>query len=348
MFKKIIFLLSFCLILTVYTVLAQEKETEVEKPRNEEAKPVETKRENETRSNDNSPRRESPPPKNENPPKREASNSDRARTSNKVRNDDSDETDKRKQDPNEEERRPKNPEKPPVEKPPTENPNNPVVSPNPPLNDQRRDDNQRRDKDKDEDGRDKDDKKRNRNRNNGGWGGYPYPSNYPSTVPGNPAPPFSMRDYFDKDDVFFDFADSYVEKAENYLPFFDTLPTNAFKPLYYAYGRKFFNNEFPWVSNNWTIYYEPDLDDIFVDFNALGNVKYERMVLYPIGDTIKKVNKKFDYNGSELRPVLVEKIPDMEQDKVYSFNVHDLPKGDYELRLIAKNGATVKHLIRLK
>ena len=72
------------------------------------------------------------------------------------------------------------------------------------------------------------------------------------------------------------------------------------------------------------------------------------MVLYPIGDTIKKVNKKFEYKGNQLRPVLVEKIPDIEQDKVYSFNVHDLPKGDYELRLIAQNGTTVKHSIRLK
>ena len=365
MSKKLLFLLSFCLILPVSAILAQEKETvtETEKARTEEVKQVETKRESETKPNnnssksDNSSRNNSSSTSNERSSKREDSDSGRDKTPKKDRDAEERQPNKRGKDNDDEDlRQPKRPERPPVDNPnpPVNNPDNPVVNPNPnppPVDNNNNNQGRNRDRDKDDkdrDDKDRDDKKRHRNRNGGWGGGYPYPSNYPTSVPSNPAPPFSMRDYFDKDDVFFDIYDSYIEKAENYLPFFDSSPSLAFQPLYYAYGRKFFNNEFPWVSNSWTIYYEPDLDDIFVDFTTLGNVKYERMVMYPIGDTIKKVNKKFDYKGSDLRPVLVEKIPDMEQDKVYSFNVHDLPKGDYELRFIAKNGATVRHSIRLK
>ena len=362
MSKKLLFLLSFCLILPVSAILAQEKETvtETEKARTEEVKQVETKRESETKPNnnssksDNSSRNNSSSTSNERSSRSEDSNSGRDKTPKKDRDAEERQPNKRGKDNDDDNvNRPKRPENPPVDNPnpPVNNPNPPAGNPNPPMIDNNNNQGRNRDKDKDDkdkDDKDRDDKKRNRNRNGGWGGGYPYPSNYPTSVPSNPAPPFSMRDYFDKDDVFFDIYDSYIEKAENYLPFFDSSPSLAFQPLYYAYGRKFFNNEFPWVSNSWTIYYEPDLDDIFVDFTTLGNVKYERMVLYPIGDTIKKVNKKFDYKGSDLRPVLVEKIPDMEQDKVYSFNVHDLPKGDYELRFIAKNGATVRHSIRLK
>jgi hypothetical protein len=363
MLKKLILLLTVTVIFSALTVFGQKKEQNEEDPSPQREtrveRPVETPREEPKRVE--TPREE---PKQVETPRAEPKRSDnssnnnnnesRQRPNRKEREPDSDEprpTRRPKDNDNDDENlnRPKRPEKPPVENPnPSDNPNPQPVENN--NNTQggnnNRDKDRDRDRDRNRDDKDKDDKKRNRNRG-GIWGGYPYPTNYPTTT-SSPSKPFSIRDYFDKDDVFFDIDNVYVDVPENYLPFFDDSPSIAFKPLYYSYGRRFFRNEFPFVADNWTIYYEPDLDDIYVDFLKLGQVKYERMVMYPIGETIKKASKKFDYKGNDVRPVLVEKIPDIEQDKIYSFNVHDLPKGDYELRFIARDGSTVKHLIRLK
>jgi hypothetical protein len=354
MLKKILLLSAFCLIFSVSLSFGQEerensprpepRERPIDIPRNDPPPPPPPR-------NDPPPppRNDPPPPRNDPPPPRDEPRTPVNPPSNNSGGNDSDSRSRRRDresDPeirrprddgggDEEGRRPGKPRRPP-EKPPTDNPPenpNPPSNPNPPNNGSKEND-------------DRDRQRRNRN---GGWGGYPYPQPvyYPptSTTP----PSFTWRLYFDKDDVFFNVYRTFIDSDQaNFLPYFDAVLSANYEPLYYTYGREFYLNEFPFVADDWTIYYEPDLDDVFVNFNKLGQPKYEKMVWFAVGETINKVNKKFKYNGQFVRPLLVETLPQVGADKLYSFNVKDLPKGEYEIRFIARNGTTLRHFIRLK
>jgi hypothetical protein len=72
------------------------------------------------------------------------------------------------------------------------------------------------------------------------------------------------------------------------------------------------------------------------------------MVWYPVGKTIGKVDKKFKNQGQGARPTIVESLEKHSADKLYSFNVHELPKGEYEVRFFNRNGVTFKQLVTLK
>lgn len=351
MFKRLLFLLLFCLIFSVLSFLGQEREREL--PSKPETREVEAPR------NDPPPPRNDPPPppppRNDPPPPREeprqsnnssssnnsSNNDEPSRARRRDRDSDSDQNRPGRGRSDEDLRKPRKPENPTPIPPPNPTPNpSPTPSPNPvpPGN------NNGSNSDKDKEDREEERRRRNRNRGN-----YPYPPvYYPAPVPTTPTT-FSWRMYFDKDDVFFNIYGTYVESNQaEYLPFFDTVLSGNYIPLYYIYGREFYRNEFPFVASDWTIYYEPDLDDIFVDFDKFGKVGYERLVMVALGDTIKSVNKKFKNSGQAPRPVLVETLPLVDKDKLYSFNVKDLPKGEYEIRFIARDGTTLKHSIRIK
>lgn len=349
MFKRLLFLLLFCLMFSVLSFLGQEREREL--PSKPETREVEAPRNDPPPPRNDPPpppppRNDPPPPRNDPPPSssNNSSNNDESnRSRRRDRDSDSDQTRPGRGRSDEDLRKPRKPENPAPNPPPNPNPTpnpSPTPSPNPvpPGN------NNSGDKDKDKERREEERRRRNRDRN----GGYYPPVYIPSPVPTTPTT-FSWRVYFDKDDVFFNIYSTYVESNQaEYLPFFDTVLSGNYIPLYYIYGREFYRNEFPFVASDWTIYYEPDLDDIFVDFDKFGKVGYERMVMVALGDTIKSVNKKFKNSGQTPRPVLVETLPLVDKDKLYSFNVKDLPKGEYEIRFIARDGTTLKHSIRIK
>ena len=96
------------------------------------------------------------------------------------------------------------------------------------------------------------------------------------------------------------------------------------------------------------MYYETELDDFFIDFNKLPSHNYQKLVIYPLGDMAKKVAKKLDKKGFESNPTIVETIPTINPDRIYSFNLTGLPKGDYELRLIADDCFVVRRIFTIK
>lgn len=356
MLKKLVVFSTLYLVFSVVAANAQKNESE-ETPQVQPAQTVERESSPPPSPPREEPRTETPkqseptppPPSNTSPP----STNDSPRSQNRR------ERDSDSENSNSNRRRDRDENKPPRRKPlPPGDIQNPPPSDNPPAppppdqnpapppnaegnNNQGRNRNWNKDRDEEKN------RRRRRSNGSGGWDNY---STTPIYVPSanTPTRPFSANDYFGSNDVFFNIYDVLLEKSFSYESFFEDSPSEAFQPLYYTYGREFFTNEFHFVSTDWTVYYEPDLDDIFVNFAKLGQTKFERMALYPVGDTIKKANKKFGYKGQFVRPVLVEKIPGIGADKLYSFSVHDLPKGEYELRLIARDGSTAKHFIRLK
>jgi hypothetical protein len=344
MFKRLFLLLTFCSIVSVLTVWGQKPENEapperpVEQPRNDPPPPP---RDDPPPRNDPPPPRSDPPP----PPREESrpsnpnsgsssnnsSGSDNSNSRERRRDRDNDaDTPRRGRKTDDEIKRPKNPENPPTENPnPTPNP--PPVGGNNPNQDER------------------DDRNRRRNRNGSWGGGYPYPPIYYPSPTTTTSSTFSWRQYFDKDDVFFNIYQSYLDpNSVNFSPYFESPLRADFEPLYYIYGREFFLTELPFVADDWTIYYEPDLDDVFVNLHKLGQAKFEKMVWFAVGDTYRKVTKKANYKGQTVRPVIVETLPQLASDKLYSFSVADLPKGEYEMRFIARDGTTLRHFIRLK
>lgn len=358
MLKKLVILSALYLVVFVVVSNAQKNKAEevpevqtervVESVSKPEPPREEPKRE-EPRTE--TPRQSSPPPSSSSQSNNSSpSNSDSSRSEGRKRRDPDSENPNgnRRRDRNRNENNPPRRKQPPpdVETPPpgdttTPPPNsgqNPVPSPT------NGDDKQGKNRDRDRN------RENNKNRRRRNGRGYDY-----STIPifpssSSPTPrPFSANAYFGENDIFFNIYGISVESdSSQFAPFFEDMPSEAFQPLYYTYGREFFINEFHFVSDDWAVYYEPDLDDVFINLAKLGQTKFERMVLYPVGDTVKKANKKFSYKGQLLRPVLVEKIPEIGADRLYSFSVHDLPKGEYELRLISRDGSIARHFIRLK
>jgi hypothetical protein len=159
----------------------------------------------------------------------------------------------------------------------------------------------------------------------------------------------SLSRYFNKNDVVYMTVDTYLEpNSERYLPYFESPLNINYEPLYPTYIREYFPNEFPFVTQGWIMYYEPDLDDFFIDFSKLGNANYEKLVLTPLGDLAKKVAGKLGKKGQESRPTIVETIPQIKTDRIHSFNLSGLPKGEYELRLVAGDGSTARKIITIK
>ncbi len=155
--------------------------------------------------------------------------------------------------------------------------------------------------------------------------------------------------YFGTNDVAYldyeSFADS---NPDNYLPYFENPLRPEFTPLYRVLIMET-SRDLPFYLAGWVFYYEPDLDNFFIDFAKFGQFKYERLVLLPAEDkTIKKVNKKFGYKGSVVRPVLVEDISNLATSSIYSFNLNELPEGSYILILVNQDGSTVKRRIEIK
>lgn len=177
-----------------------------------------------------------------------------------------------------------------------------------------------------------------------------FPTVIISTLPAHPNPTYtSLRRYFNKNDVVYMTVDSYSEQnSEKYMPYFESPLNSSYESLYPTYIREFFVNEFPFVGSGWAMYYEPDLDDFYIDFTKLRNTNYGKLVLIPMGDLAKKVAGKLNKKGQESRPTIVEPIPQLKTDRIYSFNLSGLPKGEYELRLLGRDGSTVRKIITIK
>lgn len=320
MAKKILFLLGFCLVLSVCITLGQKKErdNDGEKPQVEAPEPNKpTKRESETKPPYDSSKVYNPPPqdnsnsgrdKPQNPPS--PSNETRSENNRRGGNDNRDERnhgDRKDGDKNKE-------------------------------NDRKRGDKGKHDDDKDDKDRDKNRKRRH---GNGGWDPYPNNSTTP-TVIYTPLP-----SYFNKNDIFFKQFESYIDTvAQNYLPYFDKQLSINYKPLIHTDITEITLGNYPFQAYGWAFYYEPDLDDIFIDFSRFGNLEFEKVVLIPRGETIAKVAKKFQ-NVANC-PVIAEDISNLAMDKVYNFNIHESPKGNYDLMLLNKFGDIVKIVITIK
>ncbi len=362
MCKKLFWGWVFCLTFSVSFALAQEKPPENPKPETreesrpvetpkQESRPVETSNNNSSSRNDSSSRNEDS--RSERSSGRDAeSNSSERNSRGKDRdlekverpsNNPSNSNDEKKRDNSD--RRDEN------------NRNNEQDKKRDHDNDpNNRNDDRNRDKDKknrgtDEDKRDEEYRRRKqeerrreeeyRRRNQDIY--FPTPPTFPTNTI------YSVKRYFNKGDVVYYSVDKYLETdAEKYLPYFLSPLNFSFEPLYPTYFREFFPNEFPFVAQGWVMYYETQLDDFFIDFSKLGNTNFERMVLLPIGEMAKKVAKKLDKRGQESRPTIVETIPSIKADKIYSFNLSGLPKGEYEMRLIARDGTTVRKIITIK
>lgn len=317
---RILFFVGFCFLFSVVTIFAQKnkQDTEVEsKP--VESKPIETKS-------------ESPPPS---PPKTESDNSSKSEpsptyqpstTSSDTSSSDSGTT----PSPNtagrndDQQRNRREGQKREIER-------------------QRREAEERRRREEKE--------RRKREKNNcpyydayGNCQNYP-PDQDPSMYPNSTVNPSA---YFGNNDVSYLDYESFVDSnIDNYQPYFE----NPLRPEFTPFMRVSLietSRDLPFYLTGWVFYYEPDLDNFFIDFAKFGQFKYDVLVLTPVGKTIKKVNKKFDYKGNAIRLVLVEEISLLSSDSIYSFNLSNLPKGDYELKLINKDGKTVKRQIKLK
>lgn len=161
--------------------------------------------------------------------------------------------------------------------------------------------------------------------------------------------------YFNKNDIAFINYKKYIENLSSiYSPYFNDPLGLDYKPLY-SVGFVEASRDLPFISPYWVFYYEPELDNFYVDFSKFnpndfsktGPVKFERLVLKAVGKTVKKVGKKFDYKD-KVRPVIVADISTFALDRIYTFNINYLPRGNYELKLISRSGETVKLEFKLK
>lgn len=162
--------------------------------------------------------------------------------------------------------------------------------------------------------------------------------------------------FFNGDDLAILNYKRFVQKnSASYLPYFAGVLGDNFKPLY-TVGIVEPQADLPYVTPFWVFYYEPQLDNFFIDFSKFNYspistnapVKFERLIVTAADNkTIRKNGKKFDYNG-KVRPILVEDISGIAADRIYTFNIAYLPKGEYELQLISKTGDTAKLKFKLK
>lgn len=162
--------------------------------------------------------------------------------------------------------------------------------------------------------------------------------------------------FFNGDDLAVYNYRRFVQKnSASYSPYFASVLGDNFKPLY-TVGIVESQTDLPYITPFWVFYYEPQLDNFFIDFSKFNYsplstnapVKFERLILTAADNkSIRKNGKKFDYKG-KVRPVLVEDISGIAADRIYTFNIAYLPKGKYELQLISKTGDTAKLEFKLK
>ncbi len=307
--QRIIFVLGFCFLFSVNSAFAQKNKNETEV----ESKPVETKVETKTET----PSPPSPPPtRDESPPSYEAPQSEPTQNSRSSDNDT-----------------------------PTSTPINTTGIRNEAQQKGRRDQ-QRQEIER----RRKEEERRNKNKDDYNplcpeKYSYENCDDVTDTYNNTPVDPLV---YFNGNDIAILAYQSYVENdSNNYLPYFDNILSPQYVPLHSVFLTEV-SRDLPFTHTNWIFYYEPDLDNFFIDFARFGQLKLERLVMTPIGKTIKAVRKEYNYNGTEMRPLLVEDISNLMQDKIYSFSLSGVPKGFYELKLINRDGDTVKSQIEVK
>ncbi len=165
----------------------------------------------------------------------------------------------------------------------------------------------------------------------------------------------SSNGFFNGNDLAFN-GQRFIQKNQTaFLPYFAGVLTGNYKPLY-TVGVVEPKADLPYITPFWVFYYEPDLDNFFIDFSKFNQaivssqapVRFERLVLLAADKkTIRKTGEKFGYKG-EVRPVLVEDISGVAQDRIYTFNIAGLSKGKYELLLISRTGDTAKLEFKLK
>jgi hypothetical protein len=166
--------------------------------------------------------------------------------------------------------------------------------------------------------------------------------------------PFSF--FNDNDVLFYQFNEFYNEKiAARFQPYFAGSPGLDYDPLYRVSFMEV-QTDLPFTGPFWTFYYEPDLDNFYMqfsrliqnDFSMTGPVKFDRLILRADGKkTTTKVGKSFDYKG-KVRPILVEDISKLRADRIYSFNISYLPKGKYEMMFLSRTGTTAILKFKIK
>lgn len=196
----------------------------------------------------------------------------------------------------------------------------------------RRRDHKRDGKDKDDDKDDKDRRRKHR-RNRDIY----EPPTSPSTVYVNTAPPLLLN----KNDIFYQTFESYVEtNPNNYLPYFQNR-SKPFSSLFKVSIVDINIGKYPFAGYGWAFYYEPQLDDLFVDLSRFGNTKFEKILFIPQPDTVATVKKKY-HSYTDNEPALIEDISHFDTDEACTFNIKPLPKGNYDLILLNRFGDIVK------
>jgi hypothetical protein len=200
--------------------------------------------------------------------------------------------------------------------------------------DKDRDHHGKRDDDKD-DKDDKDRRRKHRDRDRDDiWNEDKNRNNNPVSIP-------SPKARFDRNDIIYRNFDSYTDSnSNNYLPYFQNQADETYIPLARFYLSQVSIGTYPFIDLSWAFYYEPDENDVFVNFSKFARNRYEKLVVFPIGETADKVAKK--YKNMENRPILVEDISNFTSNTIVVFSMSNFPRGEYSVMLLGMAGETVK------